>query len=234
MSWDAIVRKVTPYVVKIETQDGWGTGFLCLYNEDQSWGGIATALHVVAQADRWQQPIRITHHSSGKTLLLKEGERVILPGLNGADSAVLLFSGPLQLDLPKQLIDLFPTQSTLAIGSELGWLGFPAIASGELCFFSGKVSASLNSSHAYLIDGVAINGVSGGPVFYHTGSETQIVGAITAYRANKTTGDSLPGLAIAEDVTHLHDVDALVKARDEENRQNTLKAPKSGSTLLTE
>ena len=59
MNWDQVVQKVTPYVVKIETPAGSGTGFLFAYNEDHSWCGVATALHVVSAADEWQQPIKI-------------------------------------------------------------------------------------------------------------------------------------------------------------------------------
>jgi hypothetical protein len=76
----------------------------------------------------------------------------------------------------------------------------------------------MQGGHAYLIDGVAINGVSGGPVFYHTGSEVQIVGVISAYVANRATGDTLPGLSIAQDVAHFHSVDLRVKSLDEMQR----------------
>jgi hypothetical protein len=51
MNWDQIVKKVTPHIVKIETPDGHGTGFLSLYNHDKTWCGIATAAHVVSHAD---------------------------------------------------------------------------------------------------------------------------------------------------------------------------------------
>ena len=64
MSWNAIVERVTPYVIKIETPRGHGTGFLCLYNRDKSFYGIATARHVVSYADEWQQPIRLHHFPS--------------------------------------------------------------------------------------------------------------------------------------------------------------------------
>jgi hypothetical protein len=64
MNWDQVVQKVTPYIVKIETPTGYGTGFLSLYNEDKTWCGIATAAHVVGDADEWQKPIRIRHHES--------------------------------------------------------------------------------------------------------------------------------------------------------------------------
>jgi len=42
MNWDEIVAKITPYIVKIETPQGHGTGFLRMYNEDRSMCGIAT------------------------------------------------------------------------------------------------------------------------------------------------------------------------------------------------
>ena len=48
------VEKVSPFVVKIETPSGSGTGFLCFYNEDKSWCAVATAHHVIDKADEWQ------------------------------------------------------------------------------------------------------------------------------------------------------------------------------------
>ena len=45
MNWDQIVTKDSPYIARIESPAGHGTGFLCLYNEDKSWFGIATAMH---------------------------------------------------------------------------------------------------------------------------------------------------------------------------------------------
>ena len=50
MNWHQIVEEVTPHIVKIETQDSYGTGFLTLYNENKTLCGVATAMHVVAQA----------------------------------------------------------------------------------------------------------------------------------------------------------------------------------------
>jgi len=71
-----------------------------------------------------------------------------------------------KLKLPEDLVPLRPIQNALPIGVEVGWLGYPAIGPWTLCFFRGNVSARQEAS--YLIDGVAINGVSGGPVFYST------------------------------------------------------------------
>jgi hypothetical protein len=51
MAWDEIVKTVTPYVVKIDTPSGHGTGFVFCYSEDKTICGIATARHVVGYAD---------------------------------------------------------------------------------------------------------------------------------------------------------------------------------------
>ena len=226
MNWDQIVEKITPHIVKIETQSGHGTGFLSLYNEDQIFCGIATALHVVSHADKWQQPIRILHYSSGETVLLEENDRVIYMDWE-TDSAILLFPKDNFPFLPEQPEDIFPNDSIINIGVEVGWLGFPAVVPYKLCFFSGKISALREYSserygdrNAYLIDGVAINGVSGGPVIYSNPADgIQIVGTITAYLANRATGESLPGLSVAQDVSHFHEVASEVQSIDEANKK---------------
>ncbi len=225
MNWNSIVDKVAPYVVKIETPSGHGTGFLCLYNQDKTFLEIATARHVVSKADEWQEPLRIRHYPTSTTQFFKESDRAILSDPN-TDSAVILIS-PGDLQLPDNTIPLLPISIPLAIGTEVGWLGFPAIASSTLCFFSGNISAREEWRHAYLIDGVAINGVSGGPVIYSTEVEgVQIVGTISAYVSNKVTGGTLPGLSIARDVSHFHDTISMIKNLDEaRERKQEQQAP---------
>jgi len=70
-----------------------------------------------------------------------------------------------------------------------------------------------------LIDGVAINGVSGGPVFYGAGGDAsnsvEIIGTITAYMPNR----SLPGLSFAQDITHFQNVVTAIKNRDEAEKK---------------
>jgi hypothetical protein len=218
MNWNAIVEKVAPFVVKIETPRGHGTGFLCLYNEEKTFLGIATASHVVNYADQWQQPIRLTNLHTKTKALLKESDRTIFTDEN-SDSAVIMT--PLgQLKLPEDAIKLLPTSIPLAIGTEVGWIGFPGIAADTLCFFSGNISARQERWHSYLIDGVAINGVSGGPVLYSTETDgIMIVGTISAYMSNRATGDTLPGLSVARDVSHFHDTITLIKSLDEARRK---------------
>jgi Trypsin-like peptidase domain len=231
MNWNLVVDKVSPYIFKINTPSGSGTGFLCLYSGDKNFCGIATALHVVEHEDEWRQPIKIEHHESGQTLFSKESERVIFANRK-TDSAVILVKKP-DFPLPEKLIPLLPVSSPLHIGNEVGWLGFPAIDSNTLCFFSGNISAIKQSS--YLIDGVAIHGVSGGPVIYSSGSGPQIVGIVSAYRANRATGETLPGLLFAQDVSHFHGVvdrirsieEAKTKKEEEEARKKKEEAEKA-------
>lgn len=226
MEWDQIIKRATPYVVKIETPAGYGTGFLCLYNGSRAFCGIATALHVVGYADQWQQPIRIVHYASASNAFLEESERVIFTDPS-KDSAVILL--PVEkLKLPEELIPLRPIRESLPIGVEVGWLGYPAIGSGPdtLCFFSGNISARQEARSNYLIDGVAINGVSGGPVLFSTATDgLQIVGAVSAYIANRNTGEALPGLSVAQDVSPLHDIASQIKTIDEANRKKQEQSP---------
>lgn len=218
MDWTNVVEKVTPYIVKINTPMGHGTGFIYMYNENKTFCGIATAWHVIDYADEWQQPIRIYQPSSGNSLFLSYNQRVIFPEWN-KDSAVILVPYR-DLVFPEKVIPLFPTEAPLGIGVGVGWLGFPAIEPYTLCFFSGNISARQDFRNAYLIDGVAINGVSGGPVVYPTSTEgVQIIGTVSAYRPSRAGSDVLPGLLIAQDVSHFHEIIDRVKSMDEAARE---------------
>ena len=133
MNWNAIVERVTPVVVKIETPSGHGTGFLCLYNEAKTFCGIATAYHVVKHAEQWLEPIRILHYPSGTTVFLREADRVIFTDPEKDSAVIVITTG--QLQFPELPIGLIPTDARLPIGMEVGWLGYPGIASATLCFF---------------------------------------------------------------------------------------------------
>lgn len=226
MNWDAAIGVVSPHVVKIETPQGHGTGFLSFYNHEGTWCGIATAAHVVHHADDWQQPIRIRNEATKSPRFLRADERVIFID-HSTDSAVVLFLKG-DLELPERPIALRPVGEPCSIGVDVGWLGYPAIEPNTLCFFAGTLSAPKPLVKAYLIDGVAIHGVSGGPVFHCPGPDrVQIIGSVSAYQANRAYGESLPGLLRAQDVSHFHDVagfvrnldDARVKKQEFENAQ---------------
>lgn len=215
MNWDKAISVVEPHVVKIETPTGYGTGFLAFYNHDSAWCGIATAAHVVSYADEWQQPIKVSNTTS--RLFLNVSDRFIFIDYSN-DSAVVFFVKG-NLELPESPIALMPMDlRPCGIGVDIGWLGFPNIEPNTLCFFAGTVSARQEARKAYLIDGVAINGVSGGPVFHCCSPESddvQIIGCVSAYHANRATGETLPGLLRAQDVSHFHAVASQIRSIDE-------------------
>ena len=69
--------------------------------------------------------------------------------------------------------------------------------------FSGRISAWIESDNAYLVDGVAINGVSGGPAFI---VGNMLIGVVSAYIPNRAMGEPLPGLAVVRGVNQYHDL----------------------------
>lgn len=215
MSWPSACSKVEDYIVKIETPDGSGTGFFFAYNENRSLVAVATALHVISDAHDWRRPIKIRRVRANQEVFLPFPDRVVLVDYK-RDSAAILFSAN-ALKAPKDMLMLAPRDKYRAPGSRLSWGGYPGIVEDTLCFFQGSVSAFNQHNDSYYIDGVAINGVSGGPVFDEELKDqpTKIIGIVAAYFVNRQRGETLPGFSMAHDVTHLHDTIANIKTWDE-------------------
>ncbi len=207
LTWQKVVELIRPHVVRISTPSGSGTGFL-LYRPAPAPAplcGIATAAHVIDQAHYWEQPIRVEHFASGKSMVIRPSERAIFLD-EKKDTGVILFAAN-DLPLPDTPPALAPAVGFLKVGIEVGWLGFPAVSSRNLCFFSGRISSFMKDEHRYLVDGVAINGVSGGPTFFISSKDKEIViGVVSAYIPNRATGATLPGLSVVTDVSHFQDV----------------------------
>ena len=205
MNWAEEVRKITPYILMIETNRGDGTGFIFHYNAAKSVCAIATALHVVEHAGKWKQPIRLIHGSSSKIIYL-DGSDYMIHSSDTADSAVIICPTP-PFELLEEPIDLVTAGTHLDIGHEVGWLGYPSIEPNSLCFFSGNISTWKDSKKEYLIDGIAFPGVSGGPVFCSQNNNSlQLAGIVTGYQVNTESGDTPRGMVLAQDVSHFHDV----------------------------
>ncbi|GAG35158.1 unnamed protein product, partial [marine sediment metagenome] len=121
---------------------------------------------------------------------------------------------PIETEKDLKLID---EKKTVKQGTEAGWCGFPAIAPNELCFFAGHISCFLKKEESYLIDGVAINGVSGGPAFYIAipGEKLKVCGVISAYLANRATGETLPGVSVVRSVKQYHETLKTLKSLGE-------------------
>jgi len=218
MAWHRLYEKIKPYIVRIETPSGFGTGFLFAFNESKSIAAIATALHVIEDVNDWRQPIRITQHGTGKQVFLEYTDRAVRLDYKRDSAAIALAAAA--LDFPDKALPLLPADKVKKVGVQIGWVGFPVLSPNSLCFFQGGVSAYLQDDDCYLIDGVAIHGVSGGPVFAEMNDASpQIVGIVSTYLANRQRGDTLPGLLKAYDLTHLHDAIASIKSLDDARKK---------------
>lgn len=213
MAWHTDFAKVRPYILRLETPQGFGTGFLFAYNNNKKFAAIATAAHVVEYADDWKLPIKIRHHESGKEIFLLDAERFIDLDRRRDSASVIL---PNPGFLPDQLLPMIDPTQFQSIGVEVAWAGYPTIADPHLCLFTGTVAAFISEEDSYLIDGVAIHGVSGGPVFASvSGSQPELIGSVSAYISNRQRGDALPGLLRAQDVTPFHETIKALKSIDE-------------------
>lgn len=201
-AWQEAVEMLRPHVVRLATPDHAGTGFLFSYAADGGICGIATAAHALHQASLWEQPIRLEHFSTGAERLLRHGDRSIVVD-EKTDTAALVFLRD-EFPLPDRVLPVTPGSMNYRVGIEIGWVGFPAVARDQLCFFSGRISAWLEQEQAYLVDGVAINGVSGGPAFHvDERGRPVLLGVVSAYLPNKALGGTLPGVSVVQHIGHL-------------------------------
>lgn len=214
--WKNAIDQMRPFITRINTPSSAGTGFL--FAKTQNLCGVATAAHVVNYAHWWELPIRLEHYDSQRSIVLRHGERAILLE-EALDSAAIVFPKE-SLPFPDEVPSLIEEEAFLRVGNPIGWLGFPAISSQNLCFFLGTASCWVQQEHSYLVDGVAINGVSGGPAFWAVGQEPVVVGAVSAYIPNRATGDVLPGLSVVRDMKHVQAVvqqlRSLAEAKEKE------------------
>lgn len=219
-SWHQPLAAIKPYIFKIYTPRGSGTGFQIKYSNVTNYCGIATAFHVIAHEYEWEEPIRVEHFNSKKGLMIKkyiQKDHIIIP-YPKEDLAFLFFPAG-QIPVEKNNLNLIEETKILKQGVEIGWCGFPSVAPDHLCFFAGNISCVIENEETYLVDGVAINGVSGGPVFYKEVADRnpKVCGVVTAYRPNYITGASMPGLSVVKTVkpysSTLKSIDNIDEAR---------------------
>lgn len=217
VSWNKLYEAIEPLLLRIETQSGSGTGFLFGYNKTGEFAAIATAGHVVRMAYTWKQALKLVHHTSGDSVFLDLDKRFIfMDEQRGRDSAVIVVATKHLKGLPKDVYPLMDPTKYMRIGVAVGWVGFPYVAHPKLCFFRGYVSAFEEGQDCYLIDGVAINGVSGGPVFIEdTTTKLRIIGSVSAYIANRATGEALPGLLQAHDISWFQQTLSTIHSYDD-------------------
>jgi Trypsin-like peptidase domain len=218
LACDEIVETVRPHIVRIATPRANGTGFLFFNSMRGGFAAVATAGHVISAAHVWEEPIRLQHHASGASILTRAADRAVLLNTENDVAAILFNLG--ELPLPDAPVPFIHKDVLVKVGVEIGWLGFPSIST-DLCFFSGRVSTHIARTERYLVDGVAIHGVSGGPAFNATADGVSMMGVVSAYVPNLSAGEPLPGLAIVTDVTEFHQMIAAFKSLDEAQAEQT-------------
>lgn len=196
--WANALDLVRNHVVRIETPTGFGTGFLCSRQGDVV--GIVTAYHVIQHADYWQEPIKLHTADSSASRLLSVAERIIA-SFKEIDLAIINTNAR-DFPLPDKPLLLMSGAKKFREGVEVGWCGFPATYPSTLGFFTGRISAWVDTELSYLVDGVAINGVSGGPAFLPIimKGNTLVLGVVSAYIPNRATGEALPGVSVIRSV----------------------------------
>lgn len=229
--WYEAVDALKPRMVRIATPVGTGSGFLLPWQSKSGLCAVATAAHVVDHAFYWEQPIRLDQVETGNSVLVRQEQRAIFSN-STLDTAVIVFESG-SINPPEGNLAFVPEEKYLRVGNEVGWLGFPAITP-SLCFFSGRISAWREDEKAYLIDGVAINGVSGGVVFSLGVEEPRVVGVVSAYVPNRATGEVLPGLAIARDVSYLHQQATNFASLDEARSAQSIPEPPIAQAVESE
>lgn len=218
LPWDQVIDRVAKCVFSIEAGDSAGSAFLVTLGRNEQAGTfhamLATAWHVLADLKQGEGTLQLKSWGRGRTYSDNSHRMGFMRlGPEVFDTGVVYVEDREPVVEIADLLPLFPSDSVLARGSSIGWLGFPAIAEPELCFFKGTISGYLNDPPTYLADGVAINGVSGGPVF---DDRCHLIGLVSAYIPNRVDGNIvLPGLAAVTPINAIrYWLDRNVGARD--------------------
>ena len=211
VEWSMAVHQMMGNLVRIETHgDGHGSGFI-IPPPTNTPGNccVLTAYHVIKLA-----------YDTGATITIKNsaGQSIDLPSLlrnvfyiKERDQAIIGFNAPTEFGALRT-VHFLSHDYHCNPGVELGWLGFPRLAKDIPCFLSGRISAYLPEEEAYLIDGVSIHGISGGPAFYcDNDGKVVLAGIVTNYYPNEVNNQAWPGLAMFRTINPLME---LYEAQD--------------------
>ncbi len=197
MPWDKAVDLAENVVFQIQAADSMGTCFVTSMGKTHKSVDahyiFATAWHVVKNVADSDLSICMKSANDKISFEAKAGHyQIIRLGSEVFDTALIYLRISEEIVPQKHLLPMLDWNLQMPKGTEIGWVGFPGIAGGEFCFFKGTVSGHIKSPPTYLLDGVAINGVSGGPAL---DSRAHIIGLISSYIPNQVNQyTTLPGL----------------------------------------
>ena len=197
LPWHEAASRVAAATFRVYTSDAMGTAFLFSVGkgkEGQHIAMLATAWHVVDQAPTGMT-VRICDQSDREVVASKGGNIAVIEVSKQFDVAIIVVISTDDLFPEHTLLPILPSEYELKRGAEVGWLGYPGILNPALCFFQGHVAGMVRVPRVgYLIDGVVIRGVSGGPIF---DDRCHIAGLVSAYFYDQLEHESvtLPGVS---------------------------------------
>lgn len=213
--WERAYKDIQNHTFRLQLDKVSGTGFY-FANAVRSDGSkeitIGTAFHVVAD----------TLKDTSMRIWTLEGYFDVPYAIWHKDLIVSPDFDLAFFSLPSSSYEYVPDTpvmmyiGTLPVGCEIAWCGYPQICISRLCLFHGYVSTIIQNQNDYLLDGVAINGISGGPAFILQDDDQSplVCGLITEYRPNKLDENTcLPGL------TYLRNINSIYRYMESYNRK---------------
>ena len=196
LTWPADATKVEKCLFRVYAGNTLGTCFLLSLadpEENTHYGMFATAWHVLKDL-KIKEDIRLVSADKERKLDNKNASiDFVRLGEEAYDTGLIIVKSAENIMEETNLLPIPQKEVMLAKGAEIGRMGFPGSVEPEPCFFHGYISGYLDASPRYLVDGVAIHGVSGGPAFDNRG---QIIGLVSAYLPNQRNNKTLPGLSM--------------------------------------
>lgn len=197
MPWDKIVDLAERVVFQIWTGETAGTCFaISIGRQPKSSSAhyiFATAWHVVENTIDSDFSLNMLSANGKIRFEAKSGYyQIIRLGSEVFDTTLIYLRTSEEIVAQNHLLPMLDWDLEMPKGSEIGWVGFPKIGGGEFCFFKGTISGHVKSPPTYLVDGVAINGVSSGPAL---DNHAHIIGLVSSYIPNQLDKYiTLPGL----------------------------------------
>ncbi len=206
LPWEEISKRAEKVVFLVEMGNTTGTCFAVSISPGKNKKKIytfATAWHVIEKLTRSNKPMKLYTSDKSKAYeIMSDRYEIFREGTKDLDTGIIEVETEMALVKERDLMPMVDAGEWLPRGSEIAAVGFPGLANEDYCFFRGVVSGYKRRPPSYLVDGVVLNGVSGGPAIDHRGRIMGLVSAYTPNRVDRYT--TLPGLTTLIPISSIH------------------------------